>query len=169
MDAFKIFGIVLGIIAVLLMYGGNGTSNYSGKTALYFWLVVFASLFRALYGVVSKAGLTANAEPQSIFIIVALCWVVGGGIYAKYIEKKFIITKKKILYSLSSGFLVFCIVNSLILGLEYEQASIVIPIANMSFVIALFVSLALKIEDLNFKKLIAACLAIFSILLLSNI
>jgi drug/metabolite transporter (DMT)-like permease len=169
MDTFKIFGIILGIIAVLLMYGGNGTSSFSGKTALYFWLVVFASLFRALYGVVSKAGLSANAEPQSILLIVAFCWVVGGGIYAKYIEKKFIITKKKILYSLFSGFLVFCIVNFLMLGLEHEQASIVIPIANMSFIIALFISLALKIEELNLKKIIAACFAIFSILLLSNV
>lgn len=167
--AFKIFGIILGVFAVLLMYGGGKTSNPLGKETIFFWLVVFASLFRALYGIVSKAALSANAEPHSIMLMVALCWVVGGAFYAKFVEKKFIVTKKEIVYSLLSGFMVFCIVNFLMLGLDNEQASVVIPIANMSFIVALFVSWALKIEKLNSRKSIAACLAIFSILLLSNV
>jgi drug/metabolite transporter (DMT)-like permease len=64
--AFKIFGIILGIFAVLLMYGGGNTLNSFGKETIFFWLVVFASLFRALYGIVSKAALSANAEPHSV-------------------------------------------------------------------------------------------------------
>jgi drug/metabolite transporter (DMT)-like permease len=167
--ANKIFGIILGIIAVLLMYGGGKTSDISGKSTTFFWLAICASLFRALYGVVSKAGLTAKADPQSMLLLVALCWVVGGAFYAKFVEKRFVVTKKKIVYSLLSGFMVFCIVNFLMIGLKNEQASIVIPIANMSFIVALFVSLALKIEKLDIKKSIAACLALFSILMLSKV
>jgi len=167
--ANKIFGIILGIIAVLLMYGGGKTSNSSGKSTAFFWLVICASLLRALYGIASKAGLTAKADTQSMLIMVALSWVVGGALYAGFVEKRFAVTKKKIVYSLVSGSMVFCIVNFLMAGLKNEQASVVIPIANMSFVVALLVSLALKIEKLDVKKAVAACLALFSILLLSKV
>jgi hypothetical protein len=39
----------------------------------------------------------------------------------------------------------------------------------MSFIVALFISLALKLEVLTARKFIAACLAIVSILLLSGV
>ncbi len=97
---FKVFGIMLGVISVLLMYRGNQTTNPPGKATVFFWLVVCASLFRAIYGVVSKAGLSANAEPHSLLLLAVLCWVVGGAFYAKFVEKRFIVTKKKIIYSL---------------------------------------------------------------------
>jgi drug/metabolite transporter (DMT)-like permease len=166
--SYKIAGIALGVIAVFLMYGGGNASNSNGKSRLFFWIVVCAAICRALYGIVSKSGLSANADAQSMLLLVAMCWVVGGALYAKFVEMKFIITKKKIVYSLLSGFLVFCIVNFLIQGLKTEQASVVIPIANMSFVVALLVSAAFKIERVTVRNTIAACLAVVSILLLLN-
>ncbi|MBE0505068.1 MAG: DMT family transporter [Desulfuromonadales bacterium] len=165
---FKVAGIVLGIIAVLMMYGGGHASGTVDKSALFFWLVICASFFRALYGVVSKIGLSAQADAQSMLLLIALCWVVGGAFYARMVEKRLVVTGKKIVYSLLSGFLVFGIVNFLMSGLKIAQASIVIPIANMSFIVALLVSLVLKIEVLTIRKSIAAGLAVFSILLLLN-
>lgn len=162
----KLAGIIIGIIAVLIMHGAGKTLNTQGKSSLFFWIVVSASLCRALYGIVSKAGLSAQADAQSMLLIVALCWVVGGAFYAKFIEKRFIVTQKKIVYSVLSGFLVFCIVTFLIQGLKIGQASIVIPIANMSFVIALLISAVLKIERFTVRNASAACLAVVSILLL---
>ena len=161
-------GIVVGVFAVLLMYGGGKASNAHVKSQLFFWIVVCASICRALYGVVSKFGLSANADAQTMLLIVAVCWVVGGALYALCIEKRFIVTQKKLVYSALSGFLVFCIVNFLIQGLKTGDASIVIPIANMSFVVALLVSSVLKIERLAVRSTVAAALALVSILLLFN-
>jgi len=166
--SFKLAGIVVGIIAILLMYGNGKSTRSHGKSLLFFWIVVCASLCRALYGIVSKAGLSAHADAQSMLLLVAVCWIVGGGCYAKGIEKRFIVTRKKIAYSLLSGFLVFCIVNFLIEGLKTGQASIIIPIANMSFVVALLLSAALKTERLTVRSATAAGLAVVSILLLFN-
>lgn len=166
--AYIFFGIVLGIVAVLLMSRSGSTSNYTVTPSIFLCLCIFASIARALYGIVSKAGLMANTDPQSMLLLAALCWVFGGAFYALVVEKRFAITKKKAAYSLLSGSIVFCIVNFLMIGLKYEQASIVIPIANMSFIVALFVSVALKIESLNANKLVAVCLAVFSILLLAR-
>jgi drug/metabolite transporter (DMT)-like permease len=66
-----------------------------------------------------------------------------------------------------SGMLVFLIVNFLLLAIEYGQASIAIPIANMSFVVALLLSVGLGMERLTGRKLAAVALSIGSLLLLS--
>ena len=82
--------------------------------------------------------------------------------------KRFWLTRKKVLYALLSGILVFLIVNFLMLAIQYGEASIVIPVANLSFVIALLLSIALKIEALTIKKLSAVGCAAVSIILLSR-
>ena len=67
-----------------------------------------------------------------------------------------------------SSFLVIGIVNFLMLAVQHGDASTVIPIANMSFVIALLVPVALKMEILTAKKIGAMAFAITSILLLAQ-
>ena len=59
--------------------------------------------------------------------------------------------------------------NFLILGLEVEKAIIVVPIANMSFIIALFISVLMGAEKINTKKVVATVFAAGSIVLLSNV
>ena len=63
--------------------------------------------------------------------------------------------------------LVFLIVNFLLLAIEDGQASIAIPIANMSFVVALLLSTSLGMEVLTRRKVAAVVLSAISILLLS--
>ena len=168
-EPIKLAGITLGIISVLLLYKSNNGKNANLTTRMFFWLVVLASLFRAAYGVVSKAGLLESADKNTIIFLASICWIVGGAFYAKYVEKRFIITSKKVLYSVVSGVLVFCIVNFLILGLKVAQASIVVPIANMSFIIALLISILIGTEKMDFKKIVAIAFAAGSILLLSSV
>ena len=165
----KLSGIAFGVISVLLLYtSSNGkTNNHTMKS--FFWLVVFASFLRAAYGVASKVALLASADKNTIILLAALCWIVGGAFYAKYVEKRFVVTKKKALYSVVSGILVFCIVNFLILGLKVAQASIVVPIANMSFIIALLISVLMGVEKMDSKKIVATAFAVGSIVLLSSV
>jgi len=168
-EFIQLTGITFGIISVLLLYKSNNDKTSNHKTKTFFWLVVFASLLRAAYGVVSKIGLLASADKNTIILLAALCWIVGGAFYAKYVEKRFIVTKKKALYSVVSGVLVFCIVNFLILGLKVAQASIVVPIANMSFIIALLISVLMGTEVMDLKKIVATAFAIGSIVLLTSV
>ena len=109
-----------------------------------------------------------NADPDLMLLIVALCWIIGGVLYAAFKENKILFTIKKALYSLISGILVFLIVNFLMLALEYGEASVVIPIANMSFIIALAVSVTLKMEKLTMLKIAAIISAFVSIIFLSK-
>jgi uncharacterized membrane protein len=103
-----------------------------------------------------------------MLLLIALCWIIGGACYAELQEKRFHLTGKKMVYSLISGVLVFLIVNFLMLALKHEEASIVIPIANMSFIVALLVSTVLKMEKLTARKLFALGCAAVAIVLLAK-
>ena len=165
---YKGLGIAAGILAVFLLYRRDGHGQTTHRVfLLYFSLAVLASLFRALYGVTSKAGLLNGADLQTMLILGALSWVVGGAGYAVFREGRLRITRNKALYSLISGVLVFLIVNSLLLAIEHGQASTVIPIANMSFILALLLSGALGMERFTLRKFAAVAAAVCSIVLLS--
>ena len=165
---FKTLGIAAGIISVFLLYRHDPHGKVSRQTfVLYFSIAVMASLFRALYGVTSKAGLLEGAALHQMLIIAACCWVVGGASYALLREKRFRITRKKVGYSLVSGVLVFLIVNFLLLAIEKGQASTVIPIANMSFVLAFILSAGLGMERFTPRKVAAVLVAAISILFLT--
>ena len=106
-----------------------------------------------------------------MLMICALCWVVGGALYARLREGRFRLTKKKAGYALVSGVLVFLVVAFLMLAVKYGEASIVIPVANMSFVMAMIISVVLQYETFNFRKgtaMIVACLAIAALTLAAS-
>ncbi len=164
----KSLGIVVGILGILLLYQKQSGFHHNTVFAVFFAVAIVASLFRATYGVIAKAGLLQNADPNTMLLLFSVSWIVGGACYAKLREKRFRLTRKKALYSLLSGILVFLIVNFLMLAIEHGEASIVIPVANLSFVIALLLSIALKMESLTVNKLAAVGCAVVSIILLSQ-
>lgn len=165
----KSLGIICGIIGVSLLYHKQHNNNSNNTTfTISFAIAVIASLARAAYGVTAKAGISQNADQNTMLILFSSSWIIGGVCYAKLREKRFRLTTKKVLYSLLSGTLVYFIVNFLMLAIKHGEASIAIPVANSSFVIALFLSMALKIEALTPRKLCAIGCAVVSIILLSQ-
>ncbi len=169
LGTYKLIGITFGLLAVLILYEKKHNNSKTSIYKTFFLLVIAASLFRAIYGVISKIGILSNADLNSMLLIISSCWIIGGAIYAIFREKKFGITKKICLYSMISGILVFLIVNFLMLAIKYGDASIVIPIANMSFVLALLISIIFKMEPITLRKLFSVFLAIISIILLARV
>ncbi|MDF1536849.1 MAG: hypothetical protein P1S46_10195 [bacterium] len=70
------------------------------------------------------------------------------------------------MYGLAAGVLLTGS-NFLLLAIEKGQASVVIPIANMSFAVALLLAIVLGMERLTLNRLAAVSMAVASILLLS--
>ena len=164
----KGLGVSFGVAAVFLLYRRTETAPASDRRfSVFFALAIAAALFRAVYGVTSKAGLLDGAELQPMLLLGGVSWIIGGAGYALFREKRFRVTRKKLFFSAVSGALVFLIVNFLLLAIEDGQASIAIPIANMSFVVALLLSVALGMESLTRCKVAAVALSAISILLLS--
>jgi drug/metabolite transporter (DMT)-like permease len=163
----NLLGIGVGVVAVLLLArkptSGKGAALQTG----FVWLAIAASGLRALYGVTSKAGLNQGADTDTMLLVAALCWIAGGFLYARLREGRFRLTPKKALYALVSGMLVHLIVYFLLAAMQQGQASIVIPIANLSFVVALLISVAVGMERLSPRKLAAIGCASASIWLLA--
>ncbi len=165
----KLLGIGFAVVAVLFLYRDRPTHVEVRALNLFFWVAVSASVLRAGFGVTFKAGLSQGGHPPTMMLIAATCWIIGGFCYAWLRERRIRITRKKLGYAALSGVLVFFIVNSLTLALERGQASVVVPIANLSFIVALALSVAMKMERFTIPKTIATVCAAVSIYLLAQL
>ena len=166
---FKGFGILIGLIAVLFLYQGEISSSNQKQLLLFVGVAAVASFCRAAFGVSTKAGFLEGADRNSMLLIISSSWIVGGAVYALWRERRFRITWEKTRFICLSSFLVVGVANFLMLALQHGEASTVIPIANMSFVIALLLSVALKMETFTTSKIWAMVLAAGSILCLAKL
>ena len=162
----KLLGIACAIVAVVFLHQ-RGEGEGARLVGVFIWVILLAALLRAAFGVISKAGITAGASPSMIMVLAAACWVVGGFMYALWKERRLPVGREEVAYCVASGLVVFAIVNFLMLGLRYGEATIVIPIANLSFIVALGISIALGYEHLTKRKCIAVAFAAAAIVLLS--
>ena len=174
LGALKMTGIGLGIIAVGLLYRrSQGTTASQGEQLFlpYFLMAVAASFFRASYGVATRGGILHQADPQAMLLLCAICWIVGGAFYARFREGRFRLTWKKTAYASLTGVLVFLVVYFLMRAVQFGEASIVIPIANMSFIMAMAISVSFRLESFSLRKgaaMLVATLAIVTLALAAN-
>jgi drug/metabolite transporter (DMT)-like permease len=165
--AAKAAGVALGIGAVLLL-SHRPARHAHGKEGLFVLAVVLASLLRAGYGVTTRQAMLAHASRPVLLLLVSASWIAGGALYALLRERRLQLTREKAVYSALSGTLVFVIVSTLLLAVERGEASVVIPIANMSFVVALAASLLTGMERLTARKGLAVAFAGAAIVLLAR-
>lgn len=167
----KILGVLLGIASVLLLYRVAPLSTgekTDGHLTLFLWVAIAASACRALYGVITKAGLIQGGDATTMILIAAVCWMVSGLGYATLREGRVRLTWPKLGYGACAGILVFLVVNTLIEAIGHGEVSIVVPIANLSFVVALIISTALGMEAVTRRKLGAISLAGLAIVCLGQ-
>jgi drug/metabolite transporter (DMT)-like permease len=166
--ALKGAGVGVGVLAVLLLARTGGGGPHRVGDGRFLLAVITAALLRAAYGVVTRQAMLSHVSPAPLLLCVSTSWIVGGAAYALAREGRLRLTGEKALYSLVSGTLVFLIVTTLLLAVERGEASVVIPIANMSFVVALLVSLGTGMERPTGRKLLSIGLAVAAVILLSR-
>lgn len=162
----KLSGIALAVLAALLLYSRRHDGVDPGLLKVFFWAAVLASVLRAVFGVITKAGLTAGGDGPSMMLLAAACWIAGGFGYALLRERRVVISVEKIRYSVAAGVIVFLIVNTLFAALVRGEASVVVPIANLSFIVALSISVFMGMESITARKgtaLACAAAAIFQL------
>jgi drug/metabolite transporter (DMT)-like permease len=166
--AAKAGGIALGVAAVVLLSQRPAWHPQAQGHAFFVAAVIAAALLRAGYGVLTRKAMLAHASPKPLLILVSCSWIVGGGVYALVKDRRLRFTREKAGYAALSGTFVFFIVYFLMRAVEHGEASVVIPIANMSFVVALALSLATGMEKLTARKVLAVSIAVSAIVLLSR-
>jgi len=168
LTVIKAVGVLAGVAAVVILFERGGVGADHRASALFFGLVVLAALLRACFGIVSKAAVLRGVDLQLLLLVNAPVWIVVGGLYAFFREGRLRLTWPKTKYSLLSGALICAIANFLMLAVARGEASIVVPIANMSFLVALLVSAGAGMERITPRKAAAAALAIAAIVMLAR-
>lgn len=160
-------GIAMGIITVgLLHYDARKHPQILLRSTFWIALIVSASCMRAIYGILTKSGLNSGASADTMILLAAICWLIGGSGYFIFVEKNLGLRSLSLTPVLVAGCLVFLIVWLLTEALSRGDASLVIPITNMGFVAAFMFSLLFRLEQLTFKKTLAILCAVVSVLLL---
>lgn len=169
LTARKTIGVGLGVLGVLALYQPMGSSGAGNAFRVFFLLAVAASLLRALWGIVLKAGSLAAIDPQLMMLMSALGFVIVGAAYARLWEGRLRLTAPKLAYGVATGGLLFLVANLVMLAVQHGEASIVVPIANMSFMASLALSVVLGMERLTGRKVLAILLAAAAILVLADL
>ncbi len=166
----KGLGIGAGLLTVVLLYQPTEKlPEQSDRFGLFLFLIVVASCVRALYGVVTKAGVSSGGDASTMMLFAAIGWCLGGILYARFREHRVVLTRDKLKYIPIAGVLVFAVVWLLTTALTMGDASVIIPLTNMGFVAAFVFSTGLKLERVTPRKLMAISSAVVSIVLLTYV
>ncbi len=163
-------GVLLAICAVLLFLPGNAGNKQEnpGKRLLPLIIIITASIFRAGLGLACKYGPETGASKNGINLIIEIIWIISGLAYWFFKEKgRYKLDAKLVKYSISSGILVAGILFFMILALSAGNASVVLPIAQMSFLATFILSVIFLKEKITVFKVLALGCGIGAMLLLT--
>ena len=168
LSLLKVGGVLFGVAGVVLLYRRGGRSGDDRLLLAGIGIAIAASLLRAVFGIVSKMGLADGADPLLFMIYIGTGWTLAGFVYGAIRTKRSVSIGSVLPYAMLSGLLICLVASFLMLGLRSGEASVVIPIANMSFVVALLVAAALRMEQITPRKLLAISCAAVAIVLLTK-
>ena len=161
-------GIALAVGAVLsfLPPRGGKQSNFAMGG---FLMVLAAAFLRAAMGLSYKFGLLNGADANMIVMVNSFFWIVGGLIYAYLREKHPSIREQPHLlrYGAGAGFMTAAICLTMAAALKYGEASVVLPIAQMSFLLTFICSAWFLHEKMRRTTIIGLACGIGAVLLLS--
>jgi len=168
---WKVVGLMFAIASVFLMSWSQGPNQgtKSQSVLLFIILVIMASIFRGLMGFFYKVGAMHGVDYNSFLLINALFWLIGGPIYSGITEKNLAINKSVILYGIASGLLCVGIASFLLLSVKYGEAIVAVPIAQLSFVVTMVLSVVLLKERVTPYKILGIICAVGAIVALASL
>lgn len=169
LTAIKLAGVLLGVAAIVLLFERRHAHAEARATfRIFFVMVVLASLLRACFGVLSREAALSGVDLQAMLLVNAPVWILVGALYAWRRGERIHVNAATLKYAAASGALICGVANFLMLAVARGEASIVVPIANMSFLVALLISAALGMERLTGRKMVAVGLAVAAIVVLAG-
>ena len=162
-------GIGCACCAVLAFLPKRSSSGKLVMTA--FVSMLIASLMRAGLGLSYRYGFMQGADENWVVAFDSFFWIIGGMIYMLWRERKMQISaddRRKIWrYGLISGVLVSGITVTMAQALLIGNASVVLPIAQMSFLLTGILGMILLKEKLTPMRAVALLFGVAAILLLT--
>ena len=164
MNALKSLGVIMAIAAVWMLHERADYQTLQSRLGVFIWIAIIASALRGIFAIIAKLGMAAGAHSDTALLIYAISWIPAGLIYAIWREDNIRVTTPKIAYGVISGTLLCMTANFIIFAIARGDVSTVVPIANLSFVVALCLSAAFGMELFTRRKagaLVSATAAIY--------
>ena len=133
--AAKLAGIALGAVAVIALCNGSKGSQGKAATRIGAVMLVAACILRAIMGILYKISSNSGIPPLELLAINGACWLVGGTLAAVVAREPLVAEPVFVRTSLTSGVLVCGIVYFMLAATRLSEASVVIPIAQMGFLL----------------------------------
>ena len=155
---------LLAIVLFMPLGQKNTDFNWQG-----FFLALAACFLRSLMGLFYKAALNQGVTANAMCIITDCCWVVVGLAYVLIRERQWGWLKDKSVLGLGCigglliGSIILCMAGSLYLG----DASKVLPMAQMSFLVTFLLSVAFLHEKADLRKVLAVICGVCTVILLA--
>lgn len=169
---YQWIGVGLALVAVLAFMPVGEKKPASARNVDYFMLIL-AMVLRAGMGIAYKYAFDyAHAAKSGVQIVNGIAWIVCGLVYYFWRERKIYELRKafslKVIgYGALSGVfvagIIYCMAESLALG----DASIVLPIQQMSFLATFFLGVFFLHEQITWRKVAALVCGAVALLLLS--
>ena len=164
-------GVVCAFVAVMAFIPKRSpetAAQDAAKAKLGFTLAVLASVLRACMGLSYKYAFTHQADVNGVTALNAFCWLAGGVLYSLIRERKLSLpTKHDWMIGLTSGIFVSGIVFFMAWMNACGNASVVNPIAQMSFLGTFLLSAIFLKEKMTKQKIIAVIFGIVAIIFLT--
>lgn len=159
-------GICLALAAIVAFLPGKSLFTAS---ACGFWLAVGAALLRAGLGLSYKYAFMHSVDKNAVVIVNSLFWIVGGVLYSLLRERNanWLKDKNVLGYGALSGILVAGIVFCMAGSLDAGDASVVLPIAQMSFLVTFALSAVFLHEKVDVRKVVAMVSGTLAVFLLA--
>ena len=165
----QIIGVVLAIAAVIAFLPLQKNAAKERKKMLFpLIMIITASIFRAGLGLSCKYGPMQGASVNGINLIIEIMWIFCGIGYYLIKERSLKFELKVAKYGTVSGLLVAGILYFMLMALNAKgaKASIVLPIAQMSFLVTFILSVIFLKEKITVMKITALLCGIGAMLLL---
>ena len=162
---FQAVGIGLALVAILAFLPDG---RAAGARPTGFYLALLAAVLRAGMGLSYRHAFLQGADKNGVVLINSLFWIVGGLLYAWKREKGRGLKDRGVLgYGLLSGGLVAGIVFCMAGSLNSGAASVVLPIAQMSFLGTFALSALFLSEPCTLRKIGALASGVMAVIMLA--
>ncbi len=166
LTATKVVGIGLALIAAWLLLGGGSGSATRKTVASSLVRVLVATVSVGIANLLYKYGLRAGATPAALLVVQAATVVMISTSLATYIDGRVRPVRRVWPFSITAALLLSCAFVLLLEGLARGEASVLVPIAQMGFVVTAAVGFVFLREPFTPRRgvgLIAALAALASL------
>jgi len=160
LTANKAVALMLALVAVWLLLGGSHTAMISRRAL---GQVLLATLMLGIGNVIYKIGLRQGAVPETLVVTQALVFVTLATVQVLVIDRRIAPPAAAFRYPPLAAVLMVAAFVLLVRGLSTGEASVVVPISQMGFVVTAVLGVGLLGEHLTLRKaggLLAAVLSL---------